>query len=193
MFSLLLSAHSSLSAFSLAAVVCCRKTHLHPPSAGTESRGWKSLSSVLLAMESGSSFWFPERQGGLRRASRSQQPCVQWSVKGPSCTRALREQALGSEHHHPLLLLRLSREKEKIGPILMWIICSQTVNWRPLLGLRLDAEKWSNWLQEPKEIASGWRNVFRQESVQLSFSQGVFPQWKLWQGWQHIWLPLSLL
>lgn len=97
-------------------------------------------------------------------------------LSGPSCTRALREQALGSEHHHPLLALRFSREKEKKGPILT---CELSVSWWPLLGPRLDAENEATDCWEPKEIVCGWRNVFRQDSVQPSFSQGVLPQWKV--------------
>lgn len=169
MFSLLLSAHSSLSAFSLAAVICCWKTHLHLPSAGTESRGWKSLSSVLLDMESGSPFGSLKGKVVSEGQADPNSPVYSGQWRVPPAPEPWWSKHLALSTTTPCWSSGFPEKKrKKRSHSNVWIICSQTLSWRPLLGLRPDAEKWSNWLQEAKEIANGRRNVFRLESWKVS-------------------------
>lgn len=76
--------------------------------------------SLFCAMESGSPFGSLKDTAAQKGKQMPTALCiVGCEASSPSCTRALREQAAGSEHHHPSLALRLSREKEKKSPIVM--------------------------------------------------------------------------
>lgn len=136
-------------------------------------------------------FWFTEWHSGLGRANTQDpnSPVYGGQRSGPFCTGALGEWALDTEYSHPLLALRLSREKRShLNVRIINTGSSADVSQHPLAGLRLGAGKWSNWLQEPKEIVH--EGMCSGRKVSSCPSAKVFcPGEKVWQGWHMFGCP----